>query len=84
MSGIDQIDERILRVLSVDGRISNVDLAARVGLSPSANLRRVQALEKGLEAQLFLRTAAGFTLTEAGRLLLPQAPSCSSTPPLTA
>ena len=46
MSEIDQIDERILRVLSLDGRISNVDLAERVGLSPSACLRRVQALER--------------------------------------
>jgi len=46
MSEIDQIDERILRVLSLEGRISNVDLAERVGLSPSACLRRVQALER--------------------------------------
>ena len=46
MSEIDAIDERILRVLSADGRISNVDLAERVGLSPSACLRRVQALER--------------------------------------
>ena len=46
MSEIDQIDERILRVLSADGRISNVDLAERVGLLPSACLRRVQALER--------------------------------------
>ncbi len=46
MSGIDHIDERVLRVLSADGRISNVDLAERVGLSPSACLRRVQALER--------------------------------------
>jgi DNA-binding Lrp family transcriptional regulator len=46
MSEIDQIDERILRVLSSDGRISNVELAERVGLSPSACLRRVQALER--------------------------------------
>lgn len=43
---MDQIDEHILRVLTVDGRISNVDLADRVGLSPSACLRRVQDLER--------------------------------------
>ena len=41
----DRIDERILRELVGDGRLSNVELAARVGLSPSACLRRVQALE---------------------------------------
>ncbi|MCQ0969944.1 Lrp/AsnC family transcriptional regulator [Paracoccus sp. TK19116] len=46
MSVADQISEQILRVLSSDGRISNVDLAARVGLSPSACLRRVQDLER--------------------------------------
>ncbi|WP_424930163.1 Lrp/AsnC family transcriptional regulator [Amaricoccus tamworthensis] len=43
---MDQIDEHILRVLTADGRISNVDLADRVGLSPSACLRRVQDLER--------------------------------------
>ena len=46
MSGMDTFDRKILRELAQDGRISNVDLAARVGLSPSACLRRVQALER--------------------------------------
>ena len=46
MTKIDQISERILRALSKDGRISNVELAERVGLSPSACLRRVQDLER--------------------------------------
>ena len=46
MNVIDSIDERILRELSRDGRASNVELARRVGLSPSACLRRVQALER--------------------------------------
>ena len=44
MSGIDAISEHILRELTKDGRISNLDLAERVGLSPSACLRRVQDL----------------------------------------
>ena len=35
----------ILRVLQVDGRVTNQDLADRVGLSPSPCLRRVRALE---------------------------------------
>ena len=43
---MDALDDRILHALSEDGRISNVDLADRVGLSPSACLRRVQALER--------------------------------------
>lgn len=46
MSGIDQISDKILRVLQRDGRISNLDLAAKVGLSPSACLRRVQEMER--------------------------------------
>ncbi|TCL00586.1 AsnC family transcriptional regulator [Shimia isoporae] len=46
MADIDRIDEHILRELSRDGRISNLALADRVGLSPSACLRRVAALEK--------------------------------------
>lgn len=43
---LDQINARILQTLKSDGRISNADLAERVGLSPSACLRRVQELER--------------------------------------
>ncbi|MEM8577999.1 MAG: Lrp/AsnC family transcriptional regulator [Pseudomonadota bacterium] len=46
MAKIDAVNERILQILSEDGRISNLDLAARAGLSPSACLRRVQELER--------------------------------------
>ena len=46
MINIDSIDRQILRVLSRDGRISNLALAEQVGLSPSACLRRVSALER--------------------------------------
>lgn len=46
MGMIDAIDERLLRELARDGRVPNVELARRVGLSPSACLRRVQALER--------------------------------------
>ena len=45
MTRIDEKDRQILRELSQDGRISNLDLAERVALSPSACLRRVAALE---------------------------------------
>jgi Lrp/AsnC family leucine-responsive transcriptional regulator len=45
MAEMDAIDAKILRELEADGRISNLQLAGRVGLSPSACLRRVQALE---------------------------------------
>ncbi len=42
---LDRYDRRILEVLQREGRISNQDLAARVGLSPSPCLRRVRTLE---------------------------------------
>jgi DNA-binding Lrp family transcriptional regulator len=42
---LDRIDHRILDELRRDGRLSNLKLAERVGLSPSACLRRVHALE---------------------------------------
>ncbi|MEN3929650.1 Lrp/AsnC family transcriptional regulator [Microvirga sp. W0021] len=41
----DAIDERIIRVLRTDGRISNARLAELVGLSQSACHRRLQLLE---------------------------------------
>ncbi len=43
---LDDLDRRILAALQADARISNVDLAARVGLSPSPCLRRVRLLEE--------------------------------------
>lgn len=43
---IDRINQKILRELREDGRLSNVELAQRVGLSTSACLRRVQELER--------------------------------------
>lgn len=42
---MDAVNEKILRELTRNGRISNLELAERVGLSPSACLRRVQDLE---------------------------------------
>lgn len=46
MADIDPISEQILQELTRNGRISNTELADRVGLSPSACLRRVQDLER--------------------------------------
>lgn len=42
---LDRFDRRILEVLQTEGRISNQELAERIGLSPSPCLRRVRALE---------------------------------------
>jgi Lrp/AsnC family leucine-responsive transcriptional regulator len=44
---LDRYDRRILEVLQQEGRISNQELAERIGLSPSPCLRRVRALEDG-------------------------------------
>lgn len=46
MANNDQINSHILRELSTNGRLTNIELADRVGLSPSACLRRVQELER--------------------------------------
>jgi DNA-binding Lrp family transcriptional regulator len=43
---LDATDCRILAVLQEDGRISNLDLAERISLSPSACLRRMRLLEE--------------------------------------
>lgn len=43
---LDAIDRRILAALQRDGRLSNIDLAREVGLSPSPCLRRVKLLEE--------------------------------------
>ncbi|TWG67354.1 MULTISPECIES: Lrp/AsnC family transcriptional regulator [unclassified Aminobacter] len=42
----DRIDREILRLLRLDGRMSNAKLAEEVGLSPSACLRRVKMMEQ--------------------------------------
>lgn len=63
----DPISARILQILSREGRIPNQQLAAQIGLSPSACLRRVQDLERrgaivGYRAVIHPATRdAGFT-----------------------
>jgi Lrp/AsnC family leucine-responsive transcriptional regulator len=46
MEKLDQIDLAILRTLQETGRISNADLADRVGLSASSCSRRLDILER--------------------------------------
>jgi Lrp/AsnC family transcriptional regulator, leucine-responsive regulatory protein len=63
----DRVDRAIVAALQRDGRIANVDLADEVGLSPSACLRRVKALEAsgiitGYHAEVS-RAEAGLGLT---------------------
>ena len=45
-TALDALDNKILTALQEDGRLSNVELADRVGLSPSPCLRRVKRLEE--------------------------------------
>jgi Lrp/AsnC family leucine-responsive transcriptional regulator len=45
-NSLNRIDRRLLEILQRDGRLSNLELASRVNLSPSACLRRVRALEE--------------------------------------
>jgi len=63
---IDRFDRQILHILQTEGRISNQELADRIGLSPSPCLRRVKALEEsGLIASyraLLSAKALGLTL----------------------
>lgn len=42
---LDEIDRKILAILQKEGRITNVELAERVGISAPPCLRRVRALE---------------------------------------
>lgn len=46
MSDIDKIDRRILSILQTDGRITAVDIAERVGLSPTTAGERLKRLMK--------------------------------------
>lgn len=43
---LDRTDKRILELLQTDGSLSNIELADKVGLSPSPCSRRVKALEE--------------------------------------
>lgn len=52
---LDERDRAILRLLQEDGRLTNLELAQRINLSPSACLRRVKLLEEsGLVARYVL------------------------------
>jgi len=64
---LDEIDIRILRHLQQNARMSNVELAGLVGLSPAPCLRRVKALEVGGVIQRYVALlnprAIGFNVT---------------------
>jgi len=60
---LDEVDKRILRELQRDGRLQNIELARRVGLSPSPCLRRVRLLE---EAGIIARYVAVLDQAKVG------------------
>ena len=67
MATLDSIDRKLLAELQAEGRVTNVDLARRVGLTAPPCLRRVRALEdagviKGYHAELDA-ASLGFTIT---------------------
>jgi len=64
---LDHIDRQILALLQADGRMTNIELARRVGISPPPCLRRMRALEeagliRGYHADL-APEALGFGIT---------------------
>src|SRR5579859_7118237 len=64
---LDNIDFKILQEIQADGRMTNIELARRVGISPPPCLRRVRALEqagliRGYHADL-APEALGFGIT---------------------
>jgi DNA-binding Lrp family transcriptional regulator len=64
---LDEVDRQILAELQADGRMTNVELARRVGLSAPPCLRRVRRLEadgiiRGYHADL-TPTALGYQIT---------------------
>lgn len=46
MTELDEIDRTILKILQADGRLSNVEIATRVALSPPACWKRLKRLEE--------------------------------------
>ncbi|GAA2684553.1 MULTISPECIES: Lrp/AsnC family transcriptional regulator [Actinoplanes] len=74
MESLDAIDRRILLELQRDGRLTNQELADRVGLSPSPCLRRVRLLQESgvIEryAAVLSQDALGLPITAFARLTL--------------
>ncbi len=71
---LDKIDRRILHELQADGRMTNVELASRSGISAPPCLRRVRALEEegyiqGYNARIN-RNAMGYGITVFAKVRL--------------
>ena len=74
---LDLTDWRLLALLQRDARMTNVELAEQVGLSPSPCLNRVRALEEAgfigiRQEDIVIRKESGHPV--AGSLMLAQRP----------
>ena len=67
IENLDAVDRRILKVLQVDGRVSNAELARRCNLSPAACFERVRRLR---ERQVITGYAALIDPAKVGRGLM--------------
>ena len=70
---MDAIDRNIIRLLRINAHMSNTKLAAEVGLSPSACLRRMHLLEEA-------GTIQGYTAVIGGAQARAASPSSSTSP----
>jgi DNA-binding transcriptional LysR family regulator len=70
-SGFDWDDLRYFLAIARSGRLTVA--ARRLGQDHATVSRRITALEKDLQSQLFERTPTGYVLTKAGEALLPRA-----------
>src|SRR3546814_5371430 len=71
MPSLGDMDRRILNVLRLNARITNSDLAAEVGLSPSACLRRVRLLEQSAVIRGYTTIVAGGASEEGTIAIVP-------------
>src|SRR3954464_11505060 len=73
---LDAIDCRIITALQANGRLSNIELAEKVGLSASPCLRRVRRLEKDGYIEAYRaalqrnRVGLGFPYSSGSRLMV--------------
>jgi Lrp/AsnC family leucine-responsive transcriptional regulator len=71
---LDAFDRKIIAALQADGRLANVDLAEKIGLSPSPCLRRVKRLEHEGYIDTYrasldrAKVGLGFTVFVGGRI----------------
>jgi Lrp/AsnC family leucine-responsive transcriptional regulator len=76
MTELSRADRQILEILQRDGRISNVELANRIGMSPSPCLRRVRDLEESGIIERYVaivdRAKVGIGLVAHVELKVPQ------------